>query len=649
MAVGVDIELQVKIDKLRAELEKVPGISAKESKKMAAAWSRDYKRMEADAAKAARAAERSAEKVREGWKSASERTASLFGGVAADISDSILDLGTRFSELGSELGGAQGAAVAFGGAIAAGALAVGFAATALVEFMSDIDDTIAALEQFQGLDGLTDQQREEAEAYSEAMRDLEGVSLQLKASIQTGLAPTMTELAEVVIAVVSAYDRLVQSTGGVEAALHRVRILAGVGTLGLSELAIAGLGAVADEGEKVADTIDTLTQEQLKLNRALSEGSDEIKVTNDELNAYAEALGYVRETYVDLDRAAKDRADAAKAAAEAAKRQAEEEAAAFQEVVDSLVESFDSMVAYEAQLAKIDQQSTEAAEAQRQSFDDAAEGWRKMSEEAVAYASVLQDRVQREQMESLAMISQTAIDMVEQIGDLKEAQARREEEILERKFERDIDRLDAEKERVMEQIRLGKISEKEGEAQIERIEQEEKARREQRRNERKDLREALLQAYEWQKAAALTRAAIDAAANATALVPAFAFLGPLAPAAAAGVAVAQFELTRQAINAQGPPKFATGGLVRDRIEGDHAMVYAEPSEGILTPRGVETVGGRQGLEAINRGQLPGGSGGTMVYLDSRLLGEVVARVVESDQRVTAALERRVGAIPGVRR
>jgi len=621
MAVGVDIELQVKIDKLRAELEKVPGISAKESKKMAAAWSRDYKRMEADAAKAARAAERSAEKVREGWKSASERTASLFGGVAADISDSILDLGSRFSDLGSDLGGAQGAAVAFGGAIAAGALAVGFAATALVEFMADIDDTIAALEQFQGLDGLTDQQREEAEAYSEAMRDLEGVSLQLKASIQTGLAPTMTELAEVVIAVVSAYDRLVQSTGGVEGALHRVRILAGVGTLGLSELAIAGLGAVAEEGEKVADTIDKVTEEFA------------------EYGPRIEDAGTKTETYAKAAKAAKDETDDLKRAADEA----------FQEVVDSLVESLDSMVAYEAQLAEIEQQNTAAAEAQRESFDEAAEGWRKMSEEAVAYASVLQDRVQREQMESLAMISQTAIDMVEQIGDLKEAQARREEEILERKFARDIDRLDAEKERVMEQIRLGKISEKEGQAQIDRIEQEEKARREQRRNERKDLREALLQAYEWQKAAALTRAAIDAAANATALVPAFAFLGPLAPAAAAGVAVAQFELTRQAINAQGPPKFATGGLVRDRIEGDHAMVYAEPSEGILTPRGVETVGGRQGLEAINRGQMPGGSGGTMVYLDSRLVGEVVARVVESDQRVTAALERRVGAIPGVRR
>ena len=76
---------------------------------------------------------------------------------------------------------------------------------------------------------------------------------------------------------------------------------------------------------------------------------------------------------------------------------------------------------------------------------------------------------------------------------------------------------------------------------------------------------------------------------------------------------------------------------------------AEEDEGVLTRRGVHNAGGPEGVAALNRGAAMGGNGGTRVYLDSRLMGEVMVRLIESDNRVAAALERRAGAIPSYRR
>jgi recombinational DNA repair protein RecR len=48
----IDINIQVKIDQLKAELEKIPGISKKSAEGMAKSYSREYASMEKAAAKA---------------------------------------------------------------------------------------------------------------------------------------------------------------------------------------------------------------------------------------------------------------------------------------------------------------------------------------------------------------------------------------------------------------------------------------------------------------------------------------------------------------------------------------------------------------------------------------------------------------------
>jgi hypothetical protein len=619
----LDIAVVAKIDKLRSELEKIPGITAKESKKMAATWSKDFKRAERSAERARKQMAREAEQVRDAWKDSSERMASLLGGTFGDISDSILDLGSRFGELSGKIGGAGGAMVAAGGAFTAGAFAIGFAGAALVEFMSDAEETIEALEGFAGLEGLTAQQVADVRAYSEAMTDLEAVSLQLKGEIQSGLAPTMTELAHAVIAVVTAYDNLVQATGGVEGAMSRLRNIVAVTSGGLSELAIAGLGAVADYGEEAAASIDKLNEEWVDYGPAIADAGARTDKLNKSIRATTDDTREAQRQAEEWERIWEN------AKKETAKRNAAEKAAAEERI---------KLIA-------------EEQEAQTAALAAASESWRLVSEDATEYARRLEEEVIQAQREAMVQLTDMTLELVEGAMQQRMDALVREENQSKRLHRQSQDQLKTERENIEAQIESGKISEEAGRAQLKRIDSEMRANAKARRQARRDHRAALLDAHKAQQAAAIARATIDAAANAVALTAAFAYLGPGAPIAAAGVAAAQLAIERSVIKSTKPPKFAVGGMVRDRVEGDHVPILAEPDEGILTRRGVEAAGGPAGVAALNAGTMGsgGGHGSTRVYLDSRMLGEVVAMSVATDQRVTSALDRQTGAIPGQRR
>ena len=618
----LDVAVVAKIDKLRSELEKIPGITAKESKKMAAVWSKDFKRAERSAERARIQMARQAEQVRDAWKDSSERMASLLGGTFGDISDSILDLGSRFGELSGKIGGAGGAMVAAGGAFTAGAFAIGFAGAALVEFMSDAEETIEALEGFAGLEGLTAQQVADVRAYSEAMTDLEAVSLQLKGEIQSGLAPTMTELAHAVITVLTAYDNLIQSTGGLEGAMSRLRSVMAVTSAGLTELAIAGLGAVADYGEEAAASIDKLNEEWVDYGPAIADAGARTDKLNKSIRATTEET---REAQRQADEWERIWENAKK---ETAKRNAAEKAAAEERI---------KLIA-------------EEQEAQTAALAAASESWRLVSEDATEYARRLEEEVVQAQQEAMVQLTDMTLELVEGAMQQRMDALVREENQSKRLHRQAQDQLKTEREHIEAQIESGKISAAEGQAQIKRIDTEMRANAKARRQARRDHRAALLEAHKAQKAAAIARATIDAAANAVALTAAFAYLGPGAPAAAVAVAAGQLAIQISAIKATKAPKFAVGGMVRDRVEGDHVPVLAEPDEGILTRRGVEAAGGPAGVAALNAGTMGGGGhGSTRVYLDSRMLGEVVAMSVSTDQRVTSALDRQTGAIPGQRR
>lgn len=126
------------------------------------------------------------------------------------------------------------------------------------------------------------------------------------------------------------------------------------------------------------------------------------------------------------------------------------------------------------------------------------------------------------------------------------------------------------------------------------------------------------QTQQLERAAAL----MEAASAYMALLRSFAYLSAGAPFAAAAVVGPSLALQLAQIDAQKPPSFPTGGMVGDRIDGDHFAIGAQRDEAILTPRGVSTVGGPAGVDAMNAGMVRATQ--ITIELDGRILGAAMA-------------------------
>jgi len=135
-------------------------------------------------------------------------------------------------------------------------------------------------------------------------------------------------------------------------------------------------------------------------------------------------------------------------------------------------------------------------------------------------------------------------------------------------------------------------------------------------------RRAAMTAFALSKSLAISQALISGTLLAinTAAAPGFASLAPFGTALAFGAAAATTAATIAQIAATKPPSFARGGMVDDP---DHRLIQARADEAVLTGRGVSALGGREGVEAVNRGLVTAGGagGGTVVhmYVDGRRL------------------------------
>jgi len=126
------------------------------------------------------------------------------------------------------------------------------------------------------------------------------------------------------------------------------------------------------------------------------------------------------------------------------------------------------------------------------------------------------------------------------------------------------------------------------------------------------------QTQQLERAAAL----MESASAYMALLRSFAYLGWGAPFAALAVVTPSLALQLATIDSQKPPSFPMGGMVGDRIDGDHFAIGAQRDEAILTPRGVSTVGGPAGVDAMNAGLV--GATQITIELDGRILGAAMA-------------------------
>ena len=114
-------------------------------------------------------------------------------------------------------------------------------------------------------------------------------------------------------------------------------------------------------------------------------------------------------------------------------------------------------------------------------------------------------------------------------------------------------------------------------------------------------RSSAVKLFNLQKAAALAEIAIN---TAVAITKATAQLGPIAGGLATVALVASGAAQAAVVAAQEPPSFPHGGLVGDRIGTDHVAVGARRDEAILNPGATRRLG-RAGVDALNRGNVPG--------------------------------------------
>ena len=166
---SVDISLNVRLDQLRAELEKIPGLTTREVRQAVRGAEIQWKRMPAAAKRAAEESRRQFERQMSGIRQVSANT---FGGVVNDIGDVVELLGTL----------PPPALIAAGSiaAIAAGAVGVAALSAAmftLVDGAHEAREALAGLEQ-QGVLTLnvTDEQTAAMGEY-EAATDLAAAQL----------------------------------------------------------------------------------------------------------------------------------------------------------------------------------------------------------------------------------------------------------------------------------------------------------------------------------------------------------------------------------------------------------------------------------------------------------------------------------------
>jgi hypothetical protein len=626
----IDINIQVKIDQLKAELEKIPGISKKSAEGMAKSYSREYASMEKAAAKAGREAEKAADRTRDAWKGSAERVASLMGGTFGDISDSIFDLGERFSGATAGVTGLGGAALVTAAGITAAGFAVGFAAKATAEWLDGMPDLIASLKNWEGLEPISPADLQALQSYGEEADKLTAVSARLQVELGAGVAPAMESVTHAGIGLLQILQQLDAIAGRFSFSMGDVvRHL--VDSSPISAAAAWAFDELADRGEAVAASMERVTDQMRGLN-------DEIRQTNEQASDMLVALGLLDEDEgpVAYTRAAREAEVVTRDWAAAQRMLADESSRA-------------SIAAAQAQA------DATAAALQRQSQE-----WEAYAERTAATQVQIQESItaieaeyaaQRQEAQTLAlqMGAETALQTIGDVAQLqldaleKEVQARKDV------HKAAVDQFRTQRDIIKEQLESGKISQSTAREKLAAIDAEQKAQRKATKEQRAEQNDQIKRAFKAQKIAAKGTAIMNAATAYLGLLTTFAALGPGAPFAAAAITGPALKVQLAAINAQSPPKFAIGGMVGDRVQGsaDHVTIAATPKEAVLTERGVSAAGGPKGVDALNGGGSMGG-GVAAVYLDREVIGAAVVSVIESDPRVQRALDQRAGLVAGHR-
>jgi hypothetical protein len=663
----LSISLEADIRDLKAALAEMPEVGKKEATEMVNAITKQYRKATREAKKAAKANHVAFEKSFDATKDTAERTASLIGGVAGDISDSILDLGTRIADMGETIGGVGGVATMAAGGVGAFSFAVGFATKAIFEMVDSAEEAQERLAQISGAATLSPEAEASLERYRQTMLGVEASTLstkvELMAFIAEGLEPVSAAFLGLTGGVGDFLDAARQARDLTTSWVNVQNTMA-VATLGLSEvfdIALrTGLGSgwsdaladATDKGRELSDQLEDMEEVPRRGTKAMEEQRDMLV-----------ALGLAEDDSAEAIRA---REEAQRAAEQAAKKAAAADQALAQVIKASTAANLSELekveLAYQERIIAI-----EAAEQAGADADLASAARASAEADRLRAVTAIHDEEQAERQASIQrtadMTAATILELEKleeearqkrATADAEEAQRQRdgmqalaEAQIGAMSFAMDQRIMALEDGLAQERSALEGLAEQRSElrekartadsavAKARAQEQLEEVNREikMKKASIKMRKRAARQAFAIQKALGIANIALQTPQ----MIATGAIMGGPAGAAAAGITAA---VQAGMILAAKPPEFPMGRTPQVRLAGDHQLVGVDPREGIIRRRGVDAMGGPEAIRNLNEGRgAMGGSVSAQLVIGRRMMGRIVAEAVRTDPGVQSALSQ----------
>lgn len=614
----LNISISADIRDLKRKLAEIPDVTKREASLMVKGIRDQYKKAERsvvhysdlqirEAKKAAREVQRAQAEMFDGLSKAGKTFEGQLGGAVSVVED-FMDGIKGISGVAGPLAGSM---AAVGAAVTAGGFAMSAAGYAAVEFA-------------RGAVEAGDRLREMGKLSADGQLAVSGLSTSLD-SVSLATDTAMVAFAEAAPELRLFLDAV---SGGIKIVADFVaasremrdsvsivgRVAAGIGTLGLSELALKGMRVAAEEG------------------RELNAVVEEYGLTQDDVFVGPEAPAGIQKT----TRAIRDQ----KAAVKDLNIDVTGLAGAFRTFAEEALAAMDA--AWDAYWEDVATSLREAGVAAEEAAASVAQITRRDIWEGVA-ASIMASTQAFQELSGFA--AQSLLDLG---GLIEDTHARKMDQLAtEREGEREA--YAAQRERVKAKLEAGKIDESQARSRLDQIRADREATRGAFQEQRDQQKKAALRGFRMTQAAQYTQAAIDAARAAVALLPAFSFAGPAAPGLAGAAAAGSFAIAAAKIKGAQPPQFTRGGSVGERMSSspDHTIIAARATEGIVSDRGMARIGGAAGLRALNDGGSMAGQT-VVVQMDGRMLGAATAAVMATDSGVGATLDRRSGTLPGIR-
>lgn len=636
----VNVSLRADVKDLTKSLKSAQGITANEARKMVQDVEKGFRALEKEAKKASKAAAssttRAARQAAREWDQQLSNikglSGAVFGGVAGDVFDLVEVLDGSNAAL-------AGVGLALGGVAVAGVGVVAVAegmrqlADAAVQARSDLEKEGAAIAAL-----IAPESQAALDAYEAATADL-GVAIDLATiEIVSGMLPAVTQLTQALTdlgpTAELAGDFVTRSMAAGGAAVDAFDGFLDIATLGLKD----GIFALAEYASGVEDTTTAIDADTIAMARNTDEQRDMLHALG-MLITEEEQAAIVTERHT---KAQKEAAIAARAAHATAQRVLRGDIHETRLAVQGL----NSELALEAEAER-------KAQIDAGKSADAHRLWNQELQNTIAYMDAGIKEMEKSNEASLTFqdgvaiageVTGKAAQQMNAFGGAAEAVFGNVQAAAEKSAQKQVDaigtlraanaKLRDEREGATEE-ELANIQ-RQLDANDRAIGAREKAK--QRAN--KKARTAFDKSKKTQKAAALVNAAAAAAAS---FAPPPLGAGPIF---GAGLAIATGIKTGAEIAAINKQQvagiFADGGLVGDRVQApqDHVPIFADPREGIVSPRGMERLG-EDGLDAINRGQTPSAPINltAQIVLDRRVIGEAMATVGGG------AAGRRTGRLP----